>query len=87
MKIRKEVKMTIRNNLYDDKFIKNQKADADAAYKRLAIIRKHLKEMEAEINATNIVDICGEHLHLYEELRSTMKLICLQEQQLILMGE
>ena len=79
--------MAIRNNLYDDKFIKIQKADADAAYKRIAIIRKHMKEMEAEINGTNVVDICGEHLLLYTELKATMERICLQEQQLIMMGE
>ena len=70
-----------------NRFIENQKADASAAYKRLAILRKHLDELYKEINETNTVDICGEHLHLYEELQGTMKLICLQEQQLILMGE
>ena len=67
--------------------IEKQKVDANAAYKRLAILRKHLDELHHEINETNVVDICGEHLRLYGELQSTMKLICLEEQQLIMMGE
>ena len=70
-----------------NRFIETQKADANAAYKRLAILRKHLDELYKEINETNTVDICGEHLRLYEELQGTMKLICIQEQQLIMMGE
>lgn len=64
-------------------FIKKQGADAGAAYERLAIIRKHQKEMEAEINATNTVDIAGEHRALYDQLESTMRMIGLQEEMLI----
>ena len=68
-------------------FIEGQKTDTKAACERLMITRKMLKDYKAAINATNTVDIAGEHKHLYEELEATMKLICLQEQQLIMQGE
>ena len=64
-------------------FIKKQGADADAAYKRLSIIRKHLKELEAEINATNTVDVVGAHAVHYDAVFENMKLLELDEQQLI----
>jgi hypothetical protein len=64
-------------------FIKRQGADSDAAYERLAIIRRHLKEMEFEINATNTVDVAGEHAKHYEDMFNNMKLIDLDEQMLI----
>ena len=64
-------------------FIKRQGADADAAYERLSIIRRHLKEMEAEINATNTVDVAGEHANHYDGVFENMKLIELDELQLI----
>ena len=54
-------------------FIKKQGADADAAYERIAIIRRHMKEMQAEINATNTVDVAGEHAKHYEEMFAKMQ--------------
>lgn len=68
-------------------FIKAQKADAAAAFTRASIVRRHMKELEAEINATNTVDIAEEHMDLYEEFYQTARLICLQEQMLINQGE
>lgn len=64
-------------------FIKRQGADADAAYERLSIIRRHLKEMEAEINATNTVDIVGEHAKHYEDAFANWKHAMLDEENLI----
>ena len=68
-------------------FFIEQKADADAAYQRLAITRKALKMYQREINDTNISDITGELKELYSDLERTMKLIMLSEQQLIFDGE
>lgn len=64
-------------------FIKRQGADADAAYKRLSIIRRHLKEMEAEINATNTVDVVGEHEKHYQDAAISLQLAILAEENLI----
>lgn len=68
-------------------FIKRKGADADAAYKRLTIIRKHLKEMEAELNATNTVDIAGEHLQHYNDAFIALKKAAMDEEMLIHQGE
>ena len=64
-------------------FIKKQGADADAAYKRLSIIRRHLKEMEMEINATNTIDVAGEHAKHYDDMFADLKLLELDEQMII----
>ena len=68
-------------------FIEGQGVDADAAYQRLAITRKMLKEYKAAINATNTVDVAGELKSLYLKLESTMNLIALEEQMLINQGK
>lgn len=83
----------VRSNVTEDNstktssFFDNQKADADAAYQRLALTRKTLKMYQREINDTNTVDIVGELKDLYIDLEKTMKMIILIEQQLILEGE
>lgn len=74
------------NGIAKASFIEGQGVDADAAYQRLAITRKTLAEYKAAINATNTVDVVGEHLNLYAELANIMKLIDLQEQMLINQG-
>lgn len=68
-------------------FFIEQKADADAAYQRLAITRKALKMYQRDINDTNTSDITGELKGLYTDLERTMKLIIIAEQQLIFDGE
>ena len=68
-------------------FITEQKVDADAAYQRLSITRDTLKQYKAAINATNTAGISDELKSLYAEVESTMKLIELSEQKLILQGE
>ena len=45
--------------------------------------KKLLKEMEAEINATNTVDVAGEHANHYDGVFENMKLIELDELNLI----
>ena len=83
----------VRSNVTEDNstktssFFDNHKADADAAYQRLALTRKTLKMYQREINDTNTVDIVGELKDLYIDLEKTMKMIILIEQQLILEGE
>ena len=79
----------VRENLNIEKpaFIEGQGVDADAAYQRLAITRKTLKEYKAAINATNTVDVVGELKSLYSDLETTMNLIILQEQLLINQGK
>lgn len=68
-------------------FIERQGVDANAAYERLAITRRTLKEYRAAINATNTVDVAGEHLKLYAEVEKLMVLIALEEQMLINQGK
>lgn len=68
------------------RFIKAQGADADAAYQRLQIIRKHMRELEAEINATNTVDVAGGHALYYDEMFEKMKLLEMAEITLIHQG-
>lgn len=68
-------------------FIEGQKIDAGAAFQRLTITRRMLSDFKAAINATNTVDIAGEHKQLYSEVEATLKLIVLLEQQLIAQGE
>ena len=68
-------------------FVEKQGIDADAAYQRLAITRNTLAEYKAAINATNTVDVVGEHKVLYTDIESTMNLIILQEQMLINQGK
>ena len=75
------------NGIVKASFIEGQGVDADAAYQRLAITRQTLKEYKAAINATNTVDVAGEHLELYAEVENLMKLIDLKEQALILQGK
>ena len=69
------------------RFIKTQLADASAAFERLSVLKKALKEIEFAVNKTNTVDIAGERLSLYNQLETTVKLICLQEEMLIHQGE
>lgn len=68
-------------------FFTPQKADADAAYQRLALTRKALKMYHREINDTNTRDITGDLMDLYIDLEKTMQLIIIEEQRLILEGE
>ena len=57
----KETERTERSVYIGEHFVKVQSVDTDAAYQRLAITRKMLKEYKAAINATNTVDVVGEH--------------------------
>ena len=68
-------------------FIEGQKIDAEAAFQRLTITRRMMSDFKTAINATNTVDIAGEHKQLYSEVEATLKLIALHEQQLIAQGE
>lgn len=68
-------------------FIEGQGVDADAAYKRLSIIRRHLKELRAEINDTNTVDIIGSHLRHYENLFLDFTMLETDEERLIQQGK
>ena len=68
-------------------FIEGQGVDADSAYQRLAITRKMLAEYKAAINATNTVDVVGEHKELYADVEASMKLIVLKEELLINQGK
>ena len=68
-------------------FIEGQGVDTDAAYQRLAVTRKMLKDYKAAINATNTVDVVGELKNLYTDIEYTMNLICIQEQMLINQGK
>ena len=79
--------VTEDNSTHTSGFFTERKADADAAYQRLALTRKTLKMYQREINNTNTVDIVGELKDLYIDLEKTMKMIILIEQQLILEGE
>ena len=71
------------NRIEMPSFIEGQGVDADAAYQRLAITRKMLKEYKAAINATNTVDVVGEHKDLYADIETSLKLIALKEERLI----
>ena len=71
------------NGIAAPSFIEGQGVDADAAYQRLAITRKMLKEYKAAINATNTVDVVGEHKDLYADVETSLKLIALKEERLI----
>lgn len=82
-KMEEKYEPTVKRSL----FIERQAVDADAAYQRLAITRKTLEEYKAAINATNTVDVVGEHKVLYTDIESTMQMICLQEQMLINQGK
>ena len=71
------------NRIEVPSFIEGQGVDADAAYQRLAITRKMLAEYKAAINATNTVDVVGEHKDLYADVETSLKLIALKEERLI----
>ena len=71
------------NGIAAPSFIEGQGVDADAAYQRLAITRKMLAEYKAAINATNTVDVVGEHKDLYADVETSLKLIALKEERLI----
>lgn len=68
-------------------FIENQKVDADAAYERLSITRKTLKNFKRAINDTNTVDVAGELKLLYMQAENTLLQICTHEELLISQGE
>ena len=82
-----DVKETVETSASKPLFIEGQGVDADAAFKRLSIIRRHLKELKAEINATNTVDIVGLHLHHYDNLFVDMTILEQDEEMLVLQGK
>ena len=68
-------------------FIEAQGVDADAAYKRIEIIRRHKREMLAEINATNTVDIIGLHAAHYDNAFLDLDIIVMDEENVIRQGK
>jgi hypothetical protein len=81
-----DVKETV-NTTERPLFIEAQGVDADAAYKRLSIIRRHMKELKAEINDTNTADVLGSHLRHYENLFLDMTILETDEEMLIQQGK
>lgn len=79
--------VTVDNSKRPSAFFDSQKADADAAYQRMAITKKTLKMYQREINDTNTTDITGDLKDLYINLEYTMNMIIAAEQQLIFDGE
>ena len=67
--------------------IKRQGVDPDAAYKRVEIIRRHKKEMLAEINETNTADIVGEHAQHIDDAMASLDLLVLDDLTIIHQGE
>lgn len=68
-------------------FIEGQGVDADAAYQRLKITRRFLKEYREAVNSTNTSDVVGNLARLYDNLETTAKVIIKEEQLLISLGE
>ena len=68
-------------------FIERQAVDADAAYKRIEIIRRHKREMLAEINATNTVDIVGTHAAHYDNAFVDLDILVMDEEDIIRQGK
>ncbi len=68
-------------------FIERQGVDADAAYERIAIIRRHKREMLAEINATNTVDVVGTHAAHYDNAFVDLEILVMDEENIIRQGK
>ena len=82
----KESMGAVESSVKRSLFIERQGVDPDAAYKRIEIIRRHKREMLAEINATNTADIIGTHAAHYDDAFLDLDILVLDEENIIHQG-